>query len=116
MTKNHTRLTVMGLCTAPLAIFLPCLSQTIALPTTALPTRAATYKSIPLDTGGWLSGYAIHSSGRLYAFGDVFGAWRSDDAGNSWTDMQSDFTVNDYSGPICQDSFGGLFKESRSFC
>ena len=96
MTKNHNRLKVLRLCSASLVTFsLPIFSLPILSQTTALPAKTATYKSIPLDTGGWLSGFAIHSNGRLYAFGDVFGAWRSDDAGKSWTDMQSDFTVND---------------------
>jgi len=53
-------------------------------------------RSIPLDCGGWLSGFSIHSSGRLYAYGDVFGLWRSDDAGQSWKYLLNDFTNNDY--------------------
>ncbi len=52
-------------------------------------------RSIPLDCGGWVSGFAVHSSGRLYAYGDVFGAWRSNDAGQSWKYLQGNFTVND---------------------
>ncbi len=54
------------------------------------------YQSIPLDCGGWFSGFAIHSTGRLYGYGDVFGMWRSDDAGNSWKYLQGDFTTFDH--------------------
>jgi hypothetical protein len=46
-----------------------------------------THTSIPLDGGGWFSGLNIHSSGRIYGYGDVFGTWRSDDAGQTWTYM-----------------------------
>lgn len=53
-------------------------------------------RSIPLDIGGWVSGFSIHSSGRLYAYGDVFGMWRSDDAGQSWKYLMNDLTNNDY--------------------
>src|SRR4028118_1886082 len=55
-----------------------------------------TVRSIPLDIGGWVSGFSIHSSGRLYSYGDVFGMWRSDDAGKSWKYLMNDFTNNDY--------------------
>jgi hypothetical protein len=91
MKKIHKKSKVLGFCAMSLTT-LSLATLWLAMP---LPSIAATYKSIPLDTGGWLSGYAIHSSGRLYAFGDVFGTWRSDDAGNSWTDMQRDFTIGD---------------------
>ena len=59
------------------------------------PTQTAPLTSIPLDSGGWFSGLSIHSSGRLYGYGDVFGVYRSDDAGNSWRYLQSDFTTDD---------------------
>jgi hypothetical protein len=36
-----------------------------------------------LDAGGWLTGFASHSSGRLYARTDVGGVYRSDDQGAS---------------------------------
>jgi hypothetical protein len=43
------------------------------------PTRAqTTFTSVPLDCGGWFSGFAQADDGTLYGFGDVFGAWRSD--------------------------------------
>lgn len=57
--------------------------------------KALENRSIPFDCGGWFSGFAIHSSGRLYGFGDVFGTWRSDDAGQSWRFLQDDMTVSD---------------------
>lgn len=38
----------------------------------------ATFKAVPLDCGGWFSGYDQANDGTLYGFGDVFGAWRSD--------------------------------------
>jgi hypothetical protein len=56
---------------------------------------APTYKSIPLDGGGWFSGITTHSSGRLYGFGDVFGAFRSDDSGNTWSYLHGNITTND---------------------
>lgn len=52
-------------------------------------------RAVPLDCGGWLSGFAVHSSGRVYAYGDVFGMWRSDNAGQSWQYLQGDFTIDD---------------------
>ena len=52
----------------------------LALPGVAAPT----HKSIPLDGGGWFSGFAVHPSGRLYGYGDVFGVFRSDDSGQHW--------------------------------
>ncbi|TAE35648.1 MAG: exo-alpha-sialidase [Sphingobacteriales bacterium] len=52
--------------------------------------QAQTYKAMPLDGGGWTSGFAQANNGRLYAYGDVFGAWRSDDGGNNWTYLNWD--------------------------
>lgn len=43
-----------------------------------------------------MSGFSIHSSGRLYSYGDVFGFWRSDDAGQSWRYLMNDLTTGDY--------------------
>ncbi len=51
-----------------------------------------TYRDIPLDTGGWVSGFAQHPSGRLYGYGDIFGLSRSEDFGASWKFLQSRFT------------------------
>ncbi len=48
--------------------------------------QAQTFKAIPLDGGGHTSGFAqsAQSPNRIYAFGDVFGAWRSDNKGTTW--------------------------------
>ncbi|HEX8552303.1 MAG TPA: hypothetical protein VF681_12205 [Abditibacteriaceae bacterium] len=64
------------------------------------PVSAAkvTMRPVPLDIGGWVSGFSIHSSGRLYSYGDVFGLWRSDDAGQSWKYLLNDFTTYDHFG------------------
>lgn len=51
----------------------------------AFPTHAQTFKAVPLDCGGWFSGFAQADNGRLYGYGDVFGAWRSDDGGANWS-------------------------------
>ena len=51
----------------------------------SLPTHAQTFKAVPLDGGGWFSGFAQAADGRLYGYGDVFGAWRSDDGGMNWS-------------------------------
>ncbi len=83
---RHRMGTLLALLTLP---------ASIALPMTR-PVEAQTlYKSIPLDCGGWFSGFASHSSGRLYGFGDVFGFYRSDDAGQTWKYLQGDFIVDD---------------------
>ena len=50
----------------------------------SFPTYAQTFQAVPLDCGGWFSGFAQAADGRLYGYGDVFGAWRSDDGGMSW--------------------------------
>jgi photosystem II stability/assembly factor-like uncharacterized protein len=67
---------------------------------------AVQHRSIPLDCGGWFSGFAMHSSGRLYGFGDVFGMWRSDDSGMSWNYLQGDFTTSDQFVNGCAVSAG----------
>jgi hypothetical protein len=48
-----------------------------------------TYGEVPLDAGGWVSGFAQHPGGRLYAFGDNFGVYRSDDFGAHWRFLQN---------------------------
>jgi hypothetical protein len=48
-------------------------------------TQAQTFQAVPLDCGGWFSGFAQADNGRLYGYGDVFGAWRSDDGGANWS-------------------------------
>ncbi len=42
------------------------------------------FRQTNLDAGGWLTGFASHSSGRLYARTDVGGVYRSDDQGGAW--------------------------------
>lgn len=56
--------------------------------------QAPTYKAVPLDGGGWVSGFAQHSSGRLYGYGDTFGVYRSDDFGAHWRFLQNSLTEN----------------------
>jgi len=51
-----------------------------------------TYRDVPLDCGGWVSGFAQHSSGRLYGYGDIFGLYRSDDFGATWRFLQAGLT------------------------
>lgn len=68
----------MGQCVAGLALA----ASTALLP---LPAQAQTYQAVPLDGGGWTSGFAQADNGRIYAYGDVFGAWRTDNQGVNWT-------------------------------
>ena len=56
--------------------------------------QASAYKSVSLDGGGWVSGFAQHSSGRLYGYGDTFGVYRSDDFGANWRFLQNSLTEN----------------------
>jgi hypothetical protein len=51
-----------------------------------------TYRDVSLDTGGWVSGFAQHASGRLYGYGDIFGVYRSDDFGANWRFLQGSIT------------------------
>jgi hypothetical protein len=44
------------------------------------------------DDGGWFTGFAIHSSGRLYGRTDIGGLYRSDDHGDSWQFLSGDMT------------------------
>jgi photosystem II stability/assembly factor-like uncharacterized protein len=50
---------------------------------------------ISLDNGGWFSGFAVHGSGRVYGYGDVYGTFRSDDGGMNWRYLQHGLTVAD---------------------
>ena len=65
------------------------LSVGLAIAATALAlqpaAQAQTFKSVSLDGGGWTSGFAQADNGRLYAYGDVFGSWRSDNGGTNWS-------------------------------
>jgi hypothetical protein len=68
----------------------------VALATVSSGFGEVTLRSIPLDCGGWLAGFSVTKTGRVYAFGDVFGMYRSDDAGKSWKYLLHDFTGFDH--------------------
>ncbi|MBD2768011.1 T9SS type A sorting domain-containing protein [Hymenobacter sp. BT664] len=61
-------------------------------------SAAQTFKAVPLDCGGWFSGFAQADNGRLYGYGDVFGAWRSDDGGSSWNYLNWSIPGGDFYG------------------
>ena len=61
----------------------------------AAPGDQPSYRQIPLDCGGWFSGFAVHPGGRLYGYGDVFGAFRSDDSGKTWHYLNGSLTTDD---------------------
>ena len=50
------------------------------------------FRQTDLDAGGWLTGFASHSSGRLYARTDVGGVYRSDDQGTAWRFVSGNMT------------------------
>lgn len=56
------------------------------------PPQPGTFAQTDLDAGGWLTGFASHSGGRLYARTDVGGAYRSDDHGATWQFLSGDMT------------------------
>lgn len=56
------------------------------------PTLPGVFRQTDLDAGGWLTGFASHGSGRLYARTDVGGAYRSDDHGATWKFVSGDMT------------------------
>lgn len=60
-------------------------------------TQAQTFKAIPLDGGGWTSGFA-QAQGRIYAYGDAFGAWRTDNKGVNWTYLNWSIPDGDLAG------------------
>ncbi|HEX8659622.1 MAG TPA: T9SS type A sorting domain-containing protein [Hymenobacter sp.] len=60
--------------------------------------QAQTFKAMPLDCGGWFSGFAQADNGRLYGYGDVFGAWRSDDGGMNWSYLNWSIPGGDFYG------------------
>jgi Sortilin, neurotensin receptor 3, len=62
------------------------------------PGHAQLFQQIHLDCGGYLSGIHAHSSGRLYAFGDTFGAFRSDNSGTTWKYLLGDITSSENAG------------------
>jgi hypothetical protein len=74
----------------------------------SFPAMAQTDKSIPLDAGGWFSGFAINQqTGRLYGYGDVFGGWRSDNNGDTWKFLNDSLPgrVDSNSGNVSIDHF-----------
>jgi chitodextrinase len=74
------------------------LALTVSIAFLSFTSQAQTYKAISLDGGGWLSGFAQADNGRLYAYGDVFGAWRSDDVGKTWTYLNWGIPDGDIAG------------------
>jgi len=51
------------------------------------------FKQIDIDCGGWFTGFAQHSGGRLYGRTDVGGCYRSENGGDSWTFLSGDFAT-----------------------
>jgi photosystem II stability/assembly factor-like uncharacterized protein len=78
-TDAVDRCTIVG--NAAIAVSLITLALSFGA---TLASGASTFKAVPLDGGGWLSGFAQSDDGRIYAYGDVFGAWRTDDGGETW--------------------------------
>ena len=56
------------------------------------PQFPGVFRQTDLDGGGWLTGFASHASGRLYARTDVGGVYRSEDHGASWHFLSGDMT------------------------
>ncbi len=54
-----------------------------------------THQRIPLDCGGWFTSLVAHPSGRIYGFGDVVGAYRTDNARESWQCLNGGLTTWD---------------------
>ncbi len=54
--------------------------------------QVGVFRQTDLDAGGWLTGFASHSGGRLYARTDVGGVYRSDDRGASWRFLSGEMT------------------------
>jgi hypothetical protein len=55
-------------------------------------SQPGVFRQTDLDAGGWLTGFASHSGGRLYARTDVGGVYRSDDRGGSWRFVSGNMT------------------------
>jgi photosystem II stability/assembly factor-like uncharacterized protein len=119
LASRRLLLALTGLTTA---LGVACAQPAPAPTTPEAKTPAISYRSVGLDCGGWFSGFAMHSSGRLYGFGDVFGMWRSDDSGQSWKYLQGDFITNDHfingcavaTGDPDKVAFIGAFKFFKS--
>jgi len=87
LAKNYFATTInpWRLLTQKMYLFIGVLAfiaSSALLPSAA---QAQTFKALPLDCGGHFSGFAQADNGRLYGYGDVFGAWRSDNGGDNWT-------------------------------
>ena len=50
------------------------------------------FDQVQTEGGGWQTGFAQHPNGRLYCRTDVGGVYRSDDFGDSWNYLSSNFT------------------------
>jgi gliding motility-associated-like protein len=71
--------------TRSLYLFLAGVSLAASATFLSTTAQAQTYQAIPLDGGGHTSGFAQANNGRIYAYGDVFGAWRTDNGGVNWS-------------------------------
>ncbi|MBD2768107.1 hypothetical protein IC235_09415 [Hymenobacter sp. BT664] len=80
---------------SPLRAGLALAASTLLL---SFAAHAQTLKAMPLDCGGWFSGFAQADNGRLYGYGDVFGAWRSDNGGTSWSYLNWSIPGGDVGG------------------
>ena len=60
--------------------------------TTVGAPQPGVFRQTDLDAGGWLTGFASHVSGRLYARTDVGGVYRSDDRGAGWRFVSGNMT------------------------
>lgn len=56
-------------------------------------TIPGSFQQVNCDGAGWFSGFAIHSSGRIYGRTDVGGMYRSDDHAVSWRTLSGNFTT-----------------------
>src|SRR4028118_716164 len=71
-------------------------SLLLASPQAQAQTSDASYQEIGLDCGGWFYALATtNTPGRIYGGGDVFGVWRSDNYGETWTGLQKGFNKLD---------------------
>jgi hypothetical protein len=73
-------------------ILLPILTTVSQAASSVGSVQTGVFRQTDLDAGGWLTGFASHASGRLYARTDVGGVYRSDDRGDSWTYLSGEMT------------------------